>query len=343
MVERTPGRNLRLVEAMSKQKVDGVWGRKLQGAKKPHGALRSPKTLPSSGRKEQSMRFILISAVLTSVAMFSSCSPSGGSSSSSMDNPYLGLSPPGATPKPFAPGMVTTSNYEYGGVFSPDLKEFYFIRNNPDNDKHEVVVLQNQGGKWQESEVFPRKGTHLFSPDGRVMHLGKRFMERGDGGWSELQRLPEPFDDLPIMRLSSSSNGTYYFDEFKRDFTGSIWFSRKINGQYEEPKLVGETINTGKSFHPFIAPDESYIIFDSKREGGFGDSDLYISYRTRDGSWSEAINLGDKINTEAWEAAANVTSDGKYMLFNRNMGSSDYENVDIFWVSASFIDELRVD
>ena len=168
-------------------------------------------------------------------------------------------------------------------------------------------------------------------------------MERGDGGWSELQRLPEPFDDLPIMRLSSSSNGTYYFDEFKRDFTGSIWFSRKINGQYEEPKLVGETINTGKSFHPFIAPDESYIIFDSKREGGFGDSDLYISYRTRDGSWSEAINLGDKINTEAWEAAANVTSDGKYMLFNRNMGSSDYENVDIFWVSASFIDELRVD
>jgi len=70
---------------------------------------------------------------------------------------------------------------------------------------------------------------------------------------------------------------------------------------------------------------------------------LYISYRKSDGSWGDAINLGEKINTDAWEAAANVTSDGKYMFFNRNMGSGDYENVDIFWVSASFIDELRVD
>jgi len=182
-----------------------------------------------------------ISAIVISITIFSSCSPSGGSRSSSIENPYMGLSPPGATPKPFAPGIVTTSNYEYGGVFAPNLKGFYFIRNNSESDNHEVVILQNQGGKWVEFDVFPRNGTHLFSPDGSVMHLGKRFMERSDDGWSEILNLPEPFDDLPIMRLSSSEFGTYYFDEFKRDFTGSIWFSRKINGQHEEPKLIGET------------------------------------------------------------------------------------------------------
>lgn len=143
------------------------------------------------------------------------------------------------------------------------------------------------------------------------------------------------------MRLSSSSNETFYFDEFKKDLTGSIRYSRKVNGQYEEPKLLSETVNSGQSFHPFIAPDESYIIFDSKRESGYGDSDLYISHKKKDGSWGEAINLGNEINTKAWEAAANVTPDGKYIFFNRNIGSKSYENVDIYWVSAQFIEDLR--
>ena len=143
------------------------------------------------------------------------------------------------------------------------------------------------------------------------------------------------------MRLTASSKGTYFFDEFKRDFTGSIRYSRLVDGKYEEPKLLSKKINGGKSFHPFIAPDESYLIFDGKREGGYGSSDLYISYRQKDGSWGEAINLGDKINTGAWEAGASVTPDGKYFFFNRNMGTDKYENVDIFWVDAKFIETLR--
>lgn len=280
--------------------------------------------------------------MLISMTVLASCSAQNNDSPTAKENSYLGQSPPGSIPKPFALGIVTTESYEYGGVFTPDLNAFYFVRNNAESEKHEIVEFRNQGGKWVEFAASPRRGTHLFSPDGGVMHLGKWFMTRTENGWSEPQKLPEPLGSLPIMRLSSSENGTYYYDEFKRDFTGSIWFSRKVDGKYQEPQLVGETINTGKSFHPFIAPDESYIIFDSKREGGYGDSDLYISYRRSDGTWGEAINLGEKINTEAWEAAASITADGKYMIFNRNMGSENFENVDIFWVSASFIDELRI-
>ncbi|MGE3468256.1 MAG: hypothetical protein AB7J13_15160, partial [Pyrinomonadaceae bacterium] len=108
-----------------------------------------------------------------------------------------------------------------------------------------------------------------------------------------------------------------------------------------EPRLVNKKINTGKSFHPFIAPDESYLIFDSKREDGFGDSDIFISYRQQNGEWGAPINLGSKINTEAWEASASVTPDGKYLFFNRNMGSDKYENVDIFWVSTEVLENLR--
>ena len=82
-------------------------------------------------------------------------------------------------------------------------------------------------------------------------------------------------------------------------------------------------------------------MWDSEREGGFGKADSYISFRQQDGSWGAAINLGNKINTDAWDAGASVTPDGKYLFFNRNMGSDNYENVDIFWVDAQIIETLR--
>ncbi len=68
------------------------------------------------------------------------------------------------------------------------------------------------------------------------MHLGRRYKEREENGeWSKIQKLESPFDTLPIMRLTASSKGTYFFDEFKRDFTGDIRYSRLIYGKYEKP------------------------------------------------------------------------------------------------------------
>jgi predicted Rdx family selenoprotein len=155
--------------------------------------------------------------------------------------------------------------------------------------------------------------------------------------------LESPFADTRIMRMTSSKNGTIYFDTFDANNTSvPIRFSKIENGVRQAPQALGPEINTGTYMsHPFIASDESYLIWDAKREGGQGDSDLYISYRKNDGGWTQAINLGDKINTDAWEAAASISPDGKYLFFNRNVGSSAYENVDIFWVSTQIIEELR--
>ena len=178
------------------------------------------------------------------------------------------------------------------------------------------------------------------------MHLGRRYMERTPTGWSEVKELGAPFKKEPdkfIMRLSASANGTYYFDTYDKnnpDFP--IRYSRLIDGKYEEPKVLSKAINTGTQLnHPFIAPDESYIMWDAQREEGYGDSDIYISFRQQDGAWGEAINLGDKVNTSEWEASPSVTPDGKYIFFNRNVGSDQYENVDIFWVDAQIIETLK--
>ena len=259
-----------------------------------------------------------------------------------LEGPYLGQEPPGMTPEPFAPGIVTSEHWEYGGSFTPDLQTFYMIRDGGRFEEMTFVAYQHKDGVWQEDIISPRVGQPFISPDGQTMHLGRRYKERTATGWSDIKELGGPFKDVRIMRLTASSSGTYFFDEAGTDGDGVIRYSRLMDGQREAPQPVSEAINTGTWLaHPFIAPDESYILWDGQRDEGHGSSDIYVSFRQPDGDWGEAINLGDKINTAAWEASASVTPDGKYLFFSRNVGSANYENVDIFWVDAQVIEDLR--
>ena len=295
------------------------------------------------------MKRFSLPLILLSTCLVAGCATSntvGGSAADDftvLEDPYLGLEPPGSTPERFAPGIVSTEHWEYGGAFTPDLREFYLLRDGGKYERASFVVFRYEDGEWRESAISRRVGQPFISPDGKTMHLGRRYMERMDLGWSELKELEAPFKDLPIMRLTASDNGTYYFDTFNKDqLDFPIRYSRIVNGKYEAPKPLSKAINTGTYLnHPFIAPDESYLLWDAKREDGYGDSDIYISFRQKDGLWGAAINLGNEINTDAWEASASVTPDGKYLFFSRNMGSDDYENVDIFWVDAGIIETLR--
>lgn len=178
--------------------------------------------------------------------------------------PYIGQKPPGLTPEVFAPGIISTEHHEWGAIFSPDMKEFYFSRRNNKSGKDSHFVLKSENNRWHESEVEPGVGGSI-SPDGKTMFFANQYRERTDDGWSELKSLGSAFEDIDIMRLTASSKGTYVFDEYPKDGNFVLRYSRLINGQREAPKLLSKEINTGKqNVHPFIAPDESYILWDRK-------------------------------------------------------------------------------
>jgi hypothetical protein len=292
-------------------------------------------------------------SVLLSIIFLSACITENSNKKENdpltIEKPYLGQKPPGLTPIPFAPGLVSTEIHETNSAFTPDMKAFYFVRRGEENKTSAFYEYKYNeiNEEWEKSEVAsPWIGRPVIAPDGKTMHLGDRYLKKTESGWSELQSLAPPIvsnDSMYIMRLSSSVNGTYYFDTYKdNDSTFPIRYSRLIDGKHEEPKALPKAINTGAYLsHPFIAPDESYLLFDAQREDGFGDSDIYISFKQKDGTWGNAINLGDKVNTGAWEASASITPDGKYLFFNRNVGSDEGENVDIFWVSSKVLENLR--
>jgi len=239
---------------------------------------------------------------------------------------YFGLKPPGIIAEPFAPGI----GWELGEMHDKDLEEFYFTPSVEVPLSPLVVSFRMENRVWKKYTFYATGGDTLYMRD--------KYIERTDSGWSEIKNLGAPFDSIPIMRLTASSQGTLVFDEFTRDGNGVLRYSRLVNGKREEPKPFGKEINTGKwTAHPFIAPDESYIIWDSENDGGYGDSDMYISFKQSDGTWGPAINFGDKINTDGEDGGGYVTPDGKYLSYCPRC----VPPYDRMWVDAQIIENLR--
>ncbi len=165
------------------------------------------------------------------------------------------------------------------------------------------------------------------------------------------------------MFSSAAGNGNLYYSSNYENNTGGfdIYRSQLIDGEYSKPENLGKNINSSfNEFHAYIAIDETYIILDSDRDGGFGNNDLYISFRKSGGGWTEAANMGDKINTEYSDMRPFVSPDGKYLFFCSNRIKSaetediwQYDNFmkringpgnssqDIYWVSAQIIEDLK--
>lgn len=257
-----------------------------------------------------------------------------GVNAKTLEGPYLGQETPGLESDVFAPGVVSTEHRDSSVFFSPDMKSMYFTRRDNITKNWVLITYTQENDVWRKASEEPRIGRPFMSPDGSIMHLGKRYKERTESGWSEVKSLGPWYEEIRIMRLTSSLNGTYVMDEGTRDGLGTLRFSTIIDGQRTPPQPLDETINTGRwNAHPFIAPDESYILWDGERETGFGGNDIYISFKQEDRSWGAAINLGGAVNTSAEESGAYITPDGKYLFFNSNQ--------DVHWIDAKIISKLK--
>ena len=247
-------------------------------------------------------------------------------------NRYLGQKPPGLTPELFAPGIVSTDEYvESGGRFTPDMKEFYFFKYGGEYTKSTLFVMKYENNAWSEpSALSTDMDNHIdtFNP-----------------GWAEMKSL-KAFKNINVHGLSVSAKGTYYIDDYNSKGDGPLRYSRLINGQHEAPKPVEKVINTGKWVaHPYIAPDESYLLWDVERKGDYG-ADIYISFQEKGGSWGKAINMGEEINTGLYDQSPWVTPDGKYLFFFKGdeklrEDGSKYLVGSIYWVDAQIIEKLR--
>jgi len=276
----------------------------------------------------------------------------GAGARTGLQGPYLGQKPPGLQPEVFAPGIVSSAKaIEFGVTFSPNGKEMYFTRR-IDGGQNTIMVSRWEKDGWTAPEEaafnkgFPSNEPYI-TPDGNRFYFGcdrtRPGADRPEYAIWVVERTAagtwgEPRYHGPGMYVSAARNGNLYMT----DVTRLVGPDRPVvvypwtGDRYGAPQRLGGGVNSpAVADHAYVAPDESYILFDSPvrpgGQGGYGD--LYICFKKPDGSWGEALNLGDAINTPATNFGPTVTPDGKYIFYCTRR--------DIYWVSAGVIEKTR--
>ncbi len=271
---------------------------------------------------------------------------------------YLGQNPPSDTPQIFAPGIISRQNQsEFGSIFSANGSEFFFGVDI--NGKAEIRYSKLENNTWSTPMTIIGHESYshndpMLSPDQNQLYYisnrPKSGVDTGDYDIWYSERLPNGWSD-PINAgeninsskneyyISFTSNGTMYYSsnknaEQERQFDYDIYTSHKKEGEFQKSIRLGKQINTPNyEADVFISPDESYIVFCSTRQDGYGKGDLYISFKKENGEWTESVNLGTLVNTKNHELCPWVTDDGKYLFFTSNQ--------DIYWVSTDILKQER--
>ncbi|HZU27915.1 MAG TPA: hypothetical protein VFA04_20460 [Bryobacteraceae bacterium] len=260
-------------------------------------------------------------------------------------------------PQLFGPGVISTEDDESGGVLSPDGNEFYFVRNAPYTTSPALSVIcvsHRRGLQWSEPQALPFSGqfwnrpprlspdgnTMLFGssrpmpvPDGGGMHLWRS--RRTASGWSVPEPMPAPINGPggSTFDASMAADGTLYMTRASSEGY-HIAASRLVNGQYTTPELMPPPVRSPKQnvdVEPFIAPDQSYLVFVSQWIGPdphtrrpeeliaggspYPRGDLYITYRRHNG-WTQPRHLANGVNSFAEESFPSVSPDGRWLFFS---------------------------
>jgi WD40-like Beta Propeller Repeat len=271
-----------------------------------------------------------------------------------LQGPYLGQTPASENAKLFAIDFLG-SDLHSGPVFSRDGGEVFWSPLEG-NTGHILTSRLTKSGWSVPREIEfvngrpPNSFEPCLSPDGtRLFFISQEsaakdyretiWVAAKEGDKWRTPELVSPY--IYAMdthwQLSVAENGNLYFLG-KVTGNGDIYVLPFVEGTYQEPVLLGGAVNSDHGEgSPFIAPDESYLIFSRSDRNSSRKGELFISFRDTDGTWIEAKSMESLNRDGVNELCATVSLDGKYLFFLRNTryGFSPH------WVKASIIDKYR--
>jgi len=207
----------------------------------------------------------------------------------------------------------------------------------PDGWAFPEPVRVTGGYAAREPHVSPATGTLFWEwlrgvPQGEAdpqnLGTGLWSSERTPAGWSEPRFVGQG------MAITSSRAGEFLVTDLSEVSTGNSYLATVTlkNGKVaslDRLRAGPERLRSEKIrnlAHPVIAPDGSYLIFDT------GSPPARLCFRNGDGTWGEPLELSAH-GLDPKASVASVSPDGKYLFLN--IGG------DIYWVSTELIDALR--
>ncbi len=240
---------------------------------------------------------------------------------------------------------INTADLEYFPSLTIDGKKMIFNRRiNNDEDFYESDLVN---GVWSNAKPLGGKvntnlneGAQNISQDGQLLVFTGCNYPEGEGscdlyysvrtntGWSEAHNLgtsvnTEFWESSPS--LSPDKKDLYFSSNRPGGFGGKdIWVTHRLqNGKWSVPENMGEAVNTsGDEGCPFMHADNRSLYFNSNGHAGYGMTDLYVSRKVNDSSWTMAENLGYPINTIDDEGSLIIAADAKTAYYASDKSDS---------------------
>ncbi len=241
---------------------------------------------------------------------------------------------------------INSDALEYFPSLTIDGSKMIFTRRvNNDEDFYESNF---KNGQWSRAMPVSGKintnfneGAQNISQDGQwLIFTGCNYPEgQGScdlyiayktkkGTWSEPENIgpivnTDFWESSPT--LSPDKKDLYFASSQQGGYGGrDIWVTHRLNnGKWSRPKNLGPEINTSADEGcPFIHADNQTLYFNSNGHPGYGLTDLYLSRKINDSTWSIPENLGYPINTIDDEGSLIVASDGKTSYYASDRGNT---------------------
>jgi len=255
---------------------------------------------------------------------------------------YFGQISPTDTPKIFAPKILADSGIVLGTVaFSKNGKEFYYTyaRSWFDRKGSGVKQIIYNGKKWNKPKVlFEDLSNPSLSTNENKLFLGGT----GSKVWQS-ERINNKWNTPVVVHNKSyglynfqpTNSGVFYAGSNankgnKNDYSTYDFCTLTISKTDTVIQSLGNPLNTeGFDGDFYIAPDESYIIISAKETPTY-ESELYISFRKADKTWTNPKSLGPAINDGlAHRFGQYVTPDKKYLIYTKGTSEKD---CNLYWV-----------
>jgi alpha-galactosidase len=264
--------------------------------------------------------------------------------------PYFGQTPPGETPKLFAPGILTQPSGVVAVTriaFSADGNECFFSGPTDWNFSNtRMYYTKRVNNVWTPhvpASFFPGYSCRqpYFSADGNTLYFSSNkngasdiwMVVRTSEGWGTPQVLPVPINTTSSYEgmYTQTTDGTAYIESDRPGGLGKfdVWrISPPRPGQPRQVENLGPAVNSSSDDNdPIVSPDGSYLIFGSNY------NDLFVTFNKGDGGWTAPVDLNQYypgINTNDQEYAPSISPDGRYLFFTRIAGGG------VFWVENPF-------
>src|SRR5579871_3437548 len=272
--------------------------------------------------------FVFISFLILSMKSFSPMPPYAHKEK--LDKPVL-----------FAENVITTSDDEFGGTFTPDGKTCYFSKSVLKFYIDVICFSEYKNGRWQTPKVAPFSGVYrdfdpVISADGNTMLFtsdrpvnGEKktdydiwMLKKNGNGWSEPIHLDSAINSPYNEHFASmAANGTIYFSSDRPGALGGpgdadIYRSALTNGKYVYAEHLADSVSsTAYELDCVVSPDERFLLIGVYgRADGYGNYDIFCS-KNVNGKFSASKNLGPLVNTKFRDYSPRISPDGKYLFF----------------------------